>query len=310
MSNSALKRSTPEDDSLLPPEAKRSKGEGDLGITVPAETRLKAEAENVEERIEADVVEAKNELLTPDEVKKDEEVPFAPLAAPQRPATGDDPTSPAQEDDEDLDNNSEEAVVERVQLLLMDAVEELSIVSRTLERWTVFAPSVGVSEDQRRAEQSRYDEAVKKGKQRIIEHLRKAMRKFRRLSDCAKASQVFDNADLPVDLIAHVDAFLSPNTWLRALYDELDYQNCVARGELAALSSFHSTLKFYVNVLDNLSMSQTVKIPDFTEASLAPTAPRRPVRKSDGSVDLVHVLTLLKGPLTPSPIGSDLFIRK
>lgn len=230
--------------------------------------------------------------------------------------TEDDPDGPmspnvADDDDKDKDDgeDTEESVVEKVQLLLMDAVEEMSIVSRTLERWTVFAPSVGVSEDQRRLEQTRYDEAVKKGKQRIVEHLRKALRKFRRLSDCTKKSEVFDSADLPVDLIAHVDSFLSPNTWLRALYDEVYYQNAIARGELEALASFHATLKFYVNVLDDLSKVQTVRIPDFTEASLPPTAPRKPVRKQDESVDLVHVLTLLKGPLTPSELGSEMRIR-
>eukprot|EP01057_Protomagalhaensia_wolfi_P004394 Protomagalhaensia_wolfi_Nauph_80__4393@NODE_449_length_2512_cov_94_345734_g44_i2_p2_GENE_NODE_449_length_2512_cov_94_345734_g44_i2NODE_449_length_2512_cov_94_345734_g44_i2_p2_ORF_typecomplete_len364_score50_51Med10/PF09748_9/1_2e04Med10/PF09748_9/5_8e06_NODE_449_length_2512_cov_94_345734_g44_i2941185 len=228
-----------------------------------------------------------------------------PLTAPQR--NFDDPTSPANDDDAEDVDNSEEAVVERVQLLLMDAVEELSIVSRTLERWTVFAPSVGTSEEQRQAEAARYEEAVKKGKQRIIEHLRKALRKFRRLGDCTKNSGVFDSADLPVDLIAHVDSFLSPNTWLRALYDEIDYQNCVARGELAALASFHGTLKFYVNVLDNLSRGQQIQVPDFIP--LPPTVLRPPVRRSDKSVDLVHVLTLLKGPVAPAPVSSPLQIR-
>eukprot|EP01055_Gregarina_sp_Pseudo9_P005876 Gregarina_sp_Pseudo_9__5875@NODE_919_length_2062_cov_23_084034_g862_i0_p1_GENE_NODE_919_length_2062_cov_23_084034_g862_i0NODE_919_length_2062_cov_23_084034_g862_i0_p1_ORF_typecomplete_len297_score69_12Med10/PF09748_9/2_5e08RRS1/PF04939_12/1_3e03RRS1/PF04939_12/0_47_NODE_919_length_2062_cov_23_084034_g862_i066956 len=261
------------------------------------------------------------------------EVPiaFAPTNAPDPPVLGalPVPSAPppaddgadvtplaADDDDKDKDDKekddmdtSEESVVEKVQLLLMDAVEELSIVSRTLERWTVFAPSVGVSEDQRKAEQMRYDEAVKKGKQRIIEHLRKALRKFRRLSDCTKDSETFDSADLPVDLIAHVDSFLSPNTWLRALYDEIEYQNAVARGELEALASFHATLKFYVNVLDNLGGAQKVRVPDFTEASLPPTAARKPVRKCDQAVDLVHVLTLLKGPLAPSDLGSELHIR-
>eukprot|EP01056_Protomagalhaensia_sp_Gyna25_P001475 Protomagalhaensia_sp_Gyna_25__1474@NODE_1750_length_1564_cov_52_008525_g56_i2_p1_GENE_NODE_1750_length_1564_cov_52_008525_g56_i2NODE_1750_length_1564_cov_52_008525_g56_i2_p1_ORF_typecomplete_len361_score59_23Med10/PF09748_9/4_5e06_NODE_1750_length_1564_cov_52_008525_g56_i23701452 len=228
-----------------------------------------------------------------------------PLTAPQRNL--EDPTSPPNDDDADEVDNSEEAVVERVQLLLMDAVEELSIVSRTLERWTVFAPSVGTSEEQRQAEAARYDEAVKKGKQRIIEHLRKSLRKFRRLGDCTKNTGAFDSADLPVDLIAHVDSFLSPNTWLRALYDEIDYQNCVARGELAALASFHGTLKFYVNVLDNLRRGQQIQVPDFIP--LPPTVLRPPVRRSDKSVDLVHVLTLLKGPVAPAPVNSPLQIR-
>eukprot|EP01054_Gregarina_sp_Poly1_P006588 Gregarina_sp_Poly_1__6587@NODE_3534_length_1027_cov_83_684375_g51_i2_p2_GENE_NODE_3534_length_1027_cov_83_684375_g51_i2NODE_3534_length_1027_cov_83_684375_g51_i2_p2_ORF_typecomplete_len158_score41_10Sigma70_ner/PF04546_13/0_0048ORC_WH_C/PF18137_1/0_17ORC_WH_C/PF18137_1/2_6e03_NODE_3534_length_1027_cov_83_684375_g51_i2109582 len=111
---------------------------------------------------------------TPDQVLEP-----SSLTTPQAQPS-DDPVSPAADDEEkEKDENenenendgSEESVVEKVQLLLMDAVEELSVVSRTLERWTVFAPSVGVSEEQRNTEQKRYDEAVKKGKQRIVEHL-------------------------------------------------------------------------------------------------------------------------------------------
>lgn len=78
---------------------------------------------------------------------------------------------PDQSNEEEMDET--QTNVAAVQLLLMEAVEELSVVSRTLERWPVYNPPIGVDEDQPQevAKRQRHDEAVKKGHSRISEHM-------------------------------------------------------------------------------------------------------------------------------------------
>lgn len=119
----------------------------------------------------------------------------------------------------------------------------------------------------------------------------------------------YGQLNVPVDLVSHVDAFLSPNLWLRALIQETGYTIAEARGELTSLGSLHSTLRFYTNVLNKLRERDLVKAPKFSESLLPPTVLRAPVSKSDERLDLLHVLKLLADPLKPMPLGSNLRLK-
>lgn len=98
---------------------------------------------------------------------------------------------------------------------------------------------------------------------------------------------------------------MSPNTWLRALYDEVDYENAVGRGELEALGAAHATLQFYMRINNDLHRNGLVVVPDFSEASLPPTALRQPVRYSEKQLDLMNVLALLRKPIKPVKLGES-----
>lgn len=75
------------------------------------------------------------------------------------------------------------------------------------------------------------------------------------------------------------------------------------------LQSLHSTLKFYIEILDELHLNRAVKVPNFAELSLPSTALRAPVTRKDKALDLLQVLQLLQEPLAPVPLGEDLRIR-
>lgn len=153
------------------------------------------------------------------------------------------------------------------------------------------------------------------------------MRKTRKLIELVDSSTSFDSANIPVDLIAHVDHYLSPNSWLRALYEEIEYINAIARGELEALGvsdvcavkskileiynqAFHSTLRIYVALLDHLHTEGLMKIPKFEEATLPSTALRSATFRSEVQVDLMQVLGLIRAPIAPAPLGRNLLLRK
>ncbi|EZG70288.1 transcription factor subunit Med10 of mediator complex protein [Gregarina niphandrodes] len=197
--------------------------------------------------------------------------------------------------------------VEMVVKQLIEAVGDLSVVARTLERWPIYAPPLGVSQERQDSERQKFERAEIKGRQRIAEHLRRFMRKSRRV--CEIVSPTFDLTNLPQDLINHVDAYLSPNLWLRGLVTEVQYANDITRGELVALGSMHSTLTFYLNVVKQLNATEgsTVTVPDFSLPFLPPTVLRPPVvyDANTNNISIPHILKMLIKPITPYDLRQD-----
>lgn len=213
---------------------------------------------------------------------------------------------------------------------LTDIIEELSIISRTLERWSSFSASIGVSEEQQAQERARYLEAEKRGSERIAEHTRRLLRKLRKAHEEARSAPYTD-INVPSDLISHLDGFLSPNLWLIALFDESEYFNDMARGELIALGQLSSNLNFYLSLFSDLTkqcrqpakpvsyLSANHNQPDVALSSVATqdnpieirlagpmhsslTEYAPPVTLEDGKVDLAHILPLLHRSLQPYPL--------